>query len=292
MTQSFARRWATFVVERFPPVRHAVMVAAFFAGNWAVAAAVAGAKPSVARIACGALATLLIFFRLRVFDEIKDHETDRSKHPGRPLARGLITASEAKRAAAAVAAAEFALALTCGPPAAVAWLGVLGFSLLMYREFFAGRWLRPRMELYAVTHTLVAGWLGLFVAAAVTGRHLWELPSGAWWFAVANWAVFNVFEFARKTFGRDEERPGIESYSSRLGPAGAAALTASQALVAAGIAWFVIGAAALVGPAAVAVVICGVYSLFPSRTVGRLLRGVMGLWIVLYYAVVASCVFG
>jgi 4-hydroxybenzoate polyprenyltransferase len=43
-------------------------------------------------------------------------------------------------------------------------------------------------------------------------------------FALGNWFVFNVFEFGRKTFGKEEERAGVDSYSARLNPWGAVAL--------------------------------------------------------------------
>ena len=44
-------------------------------------------------------------------------------------------------------------------------------------------------------------------------------------FALVNWSVFNVFEFARKTYGRDESDGRAETYSERLGPLGAVLLS-------------------------------------------------------------------
>ncbi len=276
------------------------MATVFFAGNWLVAKSMAGdgAATGLVHLLCGWLATVLIFLRLRIFDEIKDWRSDRDLHPERPLPRGLISVREAGRVALLVAVAEGLLTAWRGWPATGAWLVVLIFSLLMFREFFIGNWLRPKMELYAVSHTLVAAWLGLYVATLAVGQPAGELPPIVWGMAVANWAVFNLFEFARKTWGKDEERPGIDSYSRRLGAAGAALLSSSQAGVALAMAGVVlhrrrvptalagcIGAALLVGG------VCVYYVLQPRRPRARLFRLTMQLFIVAYYLALATAIF-
>jgi 4-hydroxybenzoate polyprenyltransferase len=218
------------------------MVGTFFAANALLAARLVHHTPAIDHLLAAFAATLLVFFRLRIFDDIKDASRDRSEHPERPLACGLISLDEAKQAAAVSASAELAFALLAGFPVVVAWLFVFGYSLLMYREFFIGPWLRPKMELYAASHTLVAGWLGLFAAIAATSRWPWDLPHSVWILVGLNWAVFNLFEFARKSWGQDEERPGVPSYSNRWTPAGAAVLALSQAFAAAAAAAFLLRA--------------------------------------------------
>jgi len=95
---------------------------------------------------------------------------------------------------------------------------------MMRMEFFVGDWLRPRLELYAITHTFSATLLGMLIHAVTTGRQI-ALAEGAFLlFALGNWFVFNVFEFGRKTFAHEAERAGVDSYSARLNPAGAVAL--------------------------------------------------------------------
>lgn len=297
---AFLQRWGTFVRERFAPAAHLPMVAAFVAGNVAATVALTGVPLRPMPVLAAGAATLLIFFRLRIFDELKDSDTDRRLHPERPLARGLITPAEAKRVAAATSLAELLLALACGLPALGGWAAVHGYSLLMYREFGVGSWLRPRLELYAVTHTLVAGWLGLFIAAAFSGLPLWRLPAGVWGFALANWAVFNVFEFARKTRGAEEEEPAVASYSARLRPAGAVALAVSMVAVAAATARVPLRAASLGEAAATAVVAALLlvpaagalpYLCRPRRRQAALYRGVMQLFIVGFYLALAAAIF-
>ncbi len=287
-------RWRIFLRERFPLVRHLTMASAFFAGNALLACRLTGTVLTWKTGAAGVLATVLIFLRLRIFDEIKDAATDRSEHGDRPLAQGLITLSEARGTAAGIAVLELAAALVAGPKAAVAWLPVLGYSLLMYREFFVGSWMRPKMELYAITHTLVAGWIGLFIATAAAGScWIWELPAVLWVFMAGNWLVFNVFEFARKSWAPEEERPGIASYSGRWKPAGAAILTLSQGIPAAGLAAGVLGfpllpTAAFGALTALAFLAAACYAARPSRGFAKLFRGGMSFFILAFYLLLAA----
>ena len=215
------------------------MVGAFVSGNLAVSSAYAEIRTSGFRLWVLFPVLLLMFFRLRVFDEIKDARSDVSQHPDRPLARGLISIGEAKRVAGAVAMTELGLSLFFGSHVVIAWGGVFLFSLLMYREFFIGTWLRPRLELYAVTHTLVSCFMGLLIATAATGRSLGDLPAGVWGFCLANWTVFNVFEFARKTYAPEEELHNVESYSKRWTAPGAVFLCLVNVWIATVLSFFV-----------------------------------------------------
>ena len=51
-------------------------------------------------------------------------------------------------------------------------------------------------------------------------------------FALANWLLFNIFEFGKKTFATSEERENVDTYSSLFGRTGAVALVASQSVLA------------------------------------------------------------
>ena len=51
-------------------------------------------------------------------------------------------------------------------------------------------------------------------------------------FAFANWMLFNIFEFGRKSFATSEERKNVDTYSSLFGRIGAVTLVASQAIIA------------------------------------------------------------
>jgi 4-hydroxybenzoate polyprenyltransferase len=273
------------------------MIAALFAGNANVARFFQNAPINSANWVMGYVVILLGFLRMRIFDEIKDYEADLVVNPDRPLARGLIDLGEAKKVAFALAVAELLLAAAIGPDAALAWLAVTAFTMLMYREFFIGEWLRPRLELYAVMHTFVSSLMGLFIAVVVTRESLHELKIETCLFMAVNWAVFNVFEFARKTYGRDEERAGVDSYSKRLKPIGAVMLATSQILIAVGAAAYILTSAGkptagtwlpitwLVGSLAVGIL----YLILPDRFRGVMYRCMMQVFIITFYIAMAVC---
>lgn len=222
--RGFLLRWLFFVRERFPVGAHGLMILFYVSANAAIAFASEGSAPALTpRGIVGAIIILFIFFHLRVLDEIKDYGKDVIVHPERPLPRGLITITEAKRVAMFVIVAEIALGFLISLPTLLATICVIVYSLLMYKEFFIADWLRPRLACYAFTHTVIACWMSLLIYSAFTGRFLWQTSGNYALFLVANVMIFNIFEFGRKTFGREEEKELVESYSKNLGPAGAAA---------------------------------------------------------------------
>ncbi|MDH4231189.1 MAG: UbiA family prenyltransferase [Nitrospirota bacterium] len=221
--KNFSGRWGAFIKERFPLLNHLLLITFYCSANAVVAHASAGTRPALTvRSVLGGVMILCVFLHLRIFDEIKDFEKDRTAHPERPLPRGLIAVREAKRVAGAIILAEIGLGIYAGPHAFLAACCVIVYSLLMYKEFFIGDWLRPRLATYAFTHTVISCWMSMLIYSSVTGRYFWKASGEYGIFLIANIMMFNVFEFGRKTFAKEEEKDMIESYSKSLGPAGAA----------------------------------------------------------------------
>jgi len=300
-----ALRWLTFAKERFDPVSHLLMITLFVAGHVAVlgASASGDASAGAAAPAVGALTdldalprllallagTTAFFFKLRLYDEIKDYAVDREFNPQRPLVRGLVTHRDLEAGIAVCIVVElccFGLAsLRALPAAAVA----VGYSLLMYREFFIGRHLRPHLTTYAVTHTVVTVLLSLAIACGLSGALPWELPRRALFFALSNWCLFNIFEFGRKTFSSAQERAGVESYSKIFGRPGAVALVLSQAGLSTACVWLmalpgarglVLYTAALLGLLAA---VGAVFVLTDRAGLARLYRAMSSVHIILVF---------
>ncbi|RME75818.1 MAG: manganese transporter permease [Planctomycetota bacterium] len=292
-------RWAQFVRERFPPAAYLPMASLFVAGNGLLAAALhpAAARSLGLRLALAFALALSYFLRLRLFDEIKDLEVDRRLNPDRPLARGLLTLREVGFAIGALTVFELALTATLGRAVLATHTLAVGYSYLMFREFFVGRWLRPHLTTYAVTHTVSSGLLGLSVASVVTGLGLPRLGPALWALALANWALFNVFEFARKSFAASEERDGADSYTRRFGPRGAVALTGSQLVLAlAVLAWIAPHSAGAVNAvvlaaegllAAAVLLVATAFARNPSVKRARRYRAAAGLFIVFFFTVLS-----
>ncbi len=227
--------WA-YLQERFPPQANGVLIVSYFSANYLLARGVTRPGESLAiswRFWLGCLALLLMFFHLRVIDEHKDYAQDLVVHPQRVLSRGLVTLAQLRRLGLLAIALEVALCLVIGAPALVGALLILLFSWLILKEFYIGGFLRDHLLINAVVHLLIMPVYCLFVFAVATGRYAWQAPAPVLWYAWVSYAVGFALELARKTRAPGDERPGLITYSSAIGPY-PAALGALAALLAAG----------------------------------------------------------
>ena len=234
------RNWNMFISERFPLAVHGPMVLLFTLGNFVTATHQLGVAFEWWRFAVSVVLSLSFFFRLRCFDEIKDYAVDVVINPSRPLARGLLQIAQVRKMLAFLILFELMLSACLGLYAWCLHGAAIIYSVLMYKEFFIGRWLRPHLTTYGITHTLVAAVLGLSTFAAGAGARIVELPSRYLLFPAINWFMFNLFEFARKTFAISEERSNVQSYSSLFGIRGAVSLSVSQIILADGLYWMLL----------------------------------------------------
>ncbi|RTQ47876.1 hypothetical protein EJV47_18325 [Hymenobacter gummosus] len=212
--------WA-YLQERFPPVNMALF-AILFLTVYAVARAT---QPSAAAAsfgpneAVGILAVISFFFRLRVFDEIKDYAADAVNFPQRVLQSGRVTLGQLQRLAWAGLLLELGWSGWQGGATLLAWGLALGYSLVMRYEFFAPQWLRARLVLYALTHLLIMPLIIGWVWSAYAARPLLTLPLLL--LGLLSLLGGLAFEIARKIKPAAEERPGVDSYSRTLGYGGA-----------------------------------------------------------------------
>lgn len=287
MPASRLGRWLQFARERFDPASHLVMIGLFYWVHQLLGARAAAAIGWRAGLLV--VGTLAFFFKLRLYDEIKDYETDLEFNPTRPLARGLLVHRDLYLGIAACIALELVTFGVFGWPALLAIAIAIGYSLLMYREFFIGPWIRPHLTTYAVSHTIVSVWLSLALFAALRGAPAWALERPLLAFAFGNWFLFNIFEFGRKTFTSGEERERVDSYSRIFGRVGAVlllvAMGVASTVLLAGLAeaasgrlvWLagvVVGAIAVVG---------GIYAALDRAPWGGIYRAASSVYIVLIY---------
>lgn len=205
---SLTGRWIQFINERFPLVTHLVTVLCFVLGNGSIAVHLQAGALEIKTVIISVLLTLSFFFRLRCFDEIKDFETDCRVNPTRPLARGLLEIRQVKHVIYSLTLFEIVLAASLGQPVLLTHVAAITFSYLMYKEFFIGSWLSNHLTSYAVSHTLVSTLIGYSIISQFSGQGLNSFSQGTLTFSLLNWALFNLFEFARKTYAPTEERQG------------------------------------------------------------------------------------
>lgn len=163
----------------------------------------------------GILATISFFFRLRVFDEIKDFDLDALNHPYRILQSGKVSIRQLIAISLAGTIFEILWSVYMGAPTLLCWLIAFGYSLLMRYEFFVGEFLKKRLLLYAISHMLVMPLIILWIwSAFVPGL---RLGLGFYMLATLSLLAGFSFELARKIHVKTAERLRVDSYSKALG---------------------------------------------------------------------------
>lgn len=286
-------KWFIFCRERFSPLQYIPMIAVFLGTNIAFALKVEGESAPTSVLFLMFVIFLSFFFRMRLFDEIKDYEVDIKHNPSRPLARGLLQVSDVKKMLGFLFVLEFLISLSLGKVVFIAWLVAAGYSLLMYKEFFIGQLLRPHLTTYAVAHTFVINLLALLAMVSVSKEDVTQLGRYHFAFVLMNWCYFNLFEFARKTFAANEERPGVDTYSSLFGPKGAFALSVKEVLLGLGLLFFCYQGLSQIWTSSQFYVLVGaglcyflvglIYFVKPTASSAKLFRHISGVYLLTHY---------
>lgn len=205
---------SAYFKERFPPVNMLLFAIVFFTACSAGSYFASRPMQSAFKDWLGAIAVISFFFRLRVFDEVKDLQIDNLNHPGRVLQSGRVTLKQLFFLSAVLSVAELIWSYWSGPLTVTCWLIALGYSILMRYEFFIGEFLKPRLFLYACTHMLIMPLIMLWVWSAYNSN-LFH-PSLYLLGALSLSGGFS-FEIARKIHAPEAERPTVDSYSKSIG---------------------------------------------------------------------------
>lgn len=224
-------RWFTFTMERFPLFDHTLMIVLFVGGHLVLVRANEGSIDYTSATLVF-LAIFAFFFKMRLYDEIKDYELDCEINPTRPLPRGLLNLSDMKKGIVTCIILELLFFSPLGVNAITCLSIAILYSLLMYKEFFIPKIIRPHLTTYAVIHTVVTVPMGISIFSAMTKRLPNDLDRTYFLFVLCSWFVFNIFEFGRKTFTTEEERNAVESYSKIFTRHGAVALVVSMSFLA------------------------------------------------------------
>jgi 4-hydroxybenzoate polyprenyltransferase len=289
----FPRRWAEYCRERFPLLRHGVVIAAFVFATLAVAQAVADRTEALAPLpfALGFALALLAFLELRILDEFKDASDDARYRSYRPVPRGLVTLRELRAVGVAAVAIQLLLAAFAGAAAVAALLATLAWMALMGREFFASAWLRARPIAYVASHAAVVPLIVLAVAAC--SGHAPDVALLAPFLALT-YASTVVFEFGRKIRAPPDEQTGVETYSALWGHRVAAAAWFATLATSALLAVAAVPTTADRRPvvalgllaAAAAAALAARFATRPTKRASRWIEALSGIWLVSAYLAV------
>ncbi|MEM8870772.1 MAG: UbiA family prenyltransferase [Pseudomonadota bacterium] len=217
------RLWI-YQAERFPVIKTLPLLAMFSAASVTLSA-VLGARtlPGVGAYVVAFVLVFLLFFQMRVCDEVKDAEDDRRFRPERPIPRGLIRQSEIVGLGVATIPLALAAAFLAGYGLVWLLLLVWGWLALMTIEFGAPRWLKARPVLYLLSHMAIMPLIDLLLTGVEWLRHGAPHP-GLWLFFALSFSNGCVLELGRKLWAPGNEREGVETYSSLWGPRRAASV--------------------------------------------------------------------
>ncbi len=217
--QNILNRLWVYQKERFPVIQHGMLIASFSFCAVCLSSLLrfSQAWPDL-QITLTAFGCLFLFFlQLRIADEFKDHENDAKFRPERPVPRGLITFNELKWLGMISAGIQVLLCLLLYPPLILLLFAVWVYMALMSVEFFVPTWLKQHSFIYLWTHMLIMPAIDLFATGCDWLQHQAVPPEGLLWFLIVSFFNGVVIEIGRKTWAPEEERVGVESYSSDWG---------------------------------------------------------------------------
>ena len=163
----------------------------------------------------GVLACISFFFRLRVFDEIKDYALDCKLHPNRVLQSGKIHLRDLQIITGILFLLEIYWSYAMGTNTLILFLVCVSYSLIMRFEFFVPKYLKSRLLLYAFSHMMIMPLVIVWLWSAWQTTLDFNSPLLIL-MALSILGGFS-FELARKIHAPNAEREGQDSYSKILG---------------------------------------------------------------------------
>jgi 4-hydroxybenzoate polyprenyltransferase len=208
-----AKNIAAYFQERFPPINMMLFGILFFT-VYSVAVFDTSYNPNTLNIVIGVIATISFFFRLRVFDEMKDFEIDAVNHPNRVLQSGRVSIKQLVTIALQLLPLEFGWSIWNGPQTLLFWSIAVVYSLLMRYEFFVSHFLKKYLLLYSFTHMLIMPLIIMWIwSAFVPETNTTSLLLLCLLSILGGYS----FELARKIHAPSGERVSVDSYSKSLG---------------------------------------------------------------------------
>src|SRR3989344_1764095 len=131
------KRLSTYFCERFNIFSYSLLIIAmFFSGISLVRTTF-----SISFIPI-LLILFLYFLRIRMYDDLKDHQIDIKLKPHRPLPRGLVTRNEILTTTYFLLILEIIIIIFTDIRLIIPYSLIIIFSLITFNEFFIGKLLR------------------------------------------------------------------------------------------------------------------------------------------------------
>lgn len=215
----FIKRFYIYQKERFPIIAHGLLIASFSFSAISYSRICRGAVGFVdwKIFIAGIFITISLFLLVRIFDEFKDAEDDALYRKELAVPRGLISFRELKLIGIIIIIFQLTLNLFFFPKMLIIYFIVMGYLLLMGKEFFISGWLKKHQFWYVTSHMFIiplvdiyASGLDWFLAGA-------SPPEGLLFFFAVSYMNGIVLEIGRKIRTPEKESHGVLTYTSMLG---------------------------------------------------------------------------
>lgn len=219
---TIAQRLWIYQAERFPLAKTVPLLACFSAASITLSAVLGGRPlPGLSAYFIGFCLVFILFFQMRVADEVKDNEDDAKYRPERPIPRGLVTLRLI--VSIGVATIPLAIVLAWIHGAGLIWLLMLTWVWLaaMTFEFGVPAWLKARPVVYLLSHMAIMPLIDLLLTGIEWLPHGSAAPA-LWLFIAMSFSNGCVLEIGRKLWAPGNERTGVDTYSGLWGPKRAA----------------------------------------------------------------------
>jgi hypothetical protein len=215
----FLRRLFIYQKERFPLLGHGLLVAAFSFSAISYSRICRGVDGFVGWpiFATGIFTTISLFFLVRIFDEFKDAEDDARFRKELAVPRGLISFRELAVTGVVVAVAQILLNLLFFPKMLLIYLVVIGYLLLMGKEFFVADWLKKHQFWYVTSHMFIIPLIDIYASGLDWLLAGAQAPAGLLFFFAVSYMNGIVLEIGRKIRAPEKESEGVLTYTSMLG---------------------------------------------------------------------------
>jgi hypothetical protein len=229
---SFPRRMYIYQKERFPLAGHGLLVAAFSFSAVSYSRICRGAAGFIdwKIFLVGIFTTISLFLLVRIFDEFKDAADDAMYRKELPVPRGLVSLGELRTVGIAAVGVQVLLNLIFIPKMLIIYIIVMGYLMLMGREFFVSDWLKKRQFWYVTSHMLIIPLIDVYASGLDWLLEGVSAPAGLAFFFAVSFMNGIVLEVGRKIRPPELEAEGVLTYSSMLGPRKAVGLWVSVLL--------------------------------------------------------------
>lgn len=215
----FLKRFYIYQKERFPILGHGLLVASFSFSAIAYSRICRGVEGFVnwPTFIIGIFTTISLFLLVRIFDEFKDADDDARYRKALAVPRGLISFRELTFIALTIVIIQIAMNLLFFPKMLIIYFIVIGYLLLMAKEFFVSDWLKKHQLWYVTSHMFIIPLIDIYASGLDWFLTDARPPKGLLFFFAVSYMNGIVLEIGRKIRTPEKESEGVLTYTFMLG---------------------------------------------------------------------------